>query len=152
MVSAAQKMLDCDLRSAQNLVTSVRLTGDAVALVLQAFAIGCNGDILVLDMGEPVSILGLARTLIRLSGKSEQSVQIQFTGLREGEKSEEDLFYASEEVHPTRCDGFEHTRSAQDGWSQLQQCLEELRANLNSESAATIRERIKQNRSRIRVR
>src|SRR5438105_12545081 len=66
---------------------------EAVALVLQAFAIGSHGDILVLEMGEPVRILDLARSLIRLSGKSEQDVKIRFTGLRDGEKLEEELVY-----------------------------------------------------------
>jgi hypothetical protein len=61
------------------------ITPDAVALVLQAFAIGNNGDILILDMGESVRILDLARSLIRLSGKFEHNVEIKFTGLREGE-------------------------------------------------------------------
>ncbi len=120
------------------------VTREAVALVLQAFVIGGNGDILVLDMGEPVNILGLARTLIRLSGKSEHSVQIQFTGLREGEKLEEELFYSSEDVHPTACDRIKRARSTQDGWSLLQRRLEELRANLSLDSTAAIREKIKE--------
>ncbi len=120
------------------------VTREAVALVLQAFAIGGHGDILVLDMGKPVGILGLARTLIRLSGKPEHSVQIQFTGLREGEKLEEELFYPGEIVHPTPCDRIKRTQSAQDGWSLLQQRLEELRANLALDSPAAIREKIKE--------
>jgi FlaA1/EpsC-like NDP-sugar epimerase len=120
------------------------VTREAVALVLQAFAIGGNGDILVLDMGKPVSILGLARTLIRLSGKSEHSVQIQFTGLREGEKLNEELFYPGEDVHATPCDRIKRTRSAQDGWSVLPRRLEELRANLTLASGETIREKIKE--------
>ena len=74
------------------------MTGhEAVSLVLQAFAIGNHRDTLVLDMGEPVRVLDLARTLIRLSGKSEREVGIRFTGLREGEKLTEELFYATEE-------------------------------------------------------
>jgi FlaA1/EpsC-like NDP-sugar epimerase len=120
------------------------VTREAVALVLQAVAIGGNGDILVLDMGEPVSILSLARTLIRLSGKSEQSVQIQFTGLREGEKLEEELFYSHEDVHPTACERIKRVRNTQDGWTLLQRRLEELRANLALDSTAAIREKIKE--------
>src|SRR5262249_35926706 len=69
---------------------------EAVSLVLQAGAIGVDGDILVLDMGEPVRIVDLARTLIRLSGKTEKEVEIAFTGLRPGEKLYEELFYADE--------------------------------------------------------
>jgi len=55
-------------------------TREAVSLVLQGFAIGNHGDTLLLDMGEPVRILDLAKTLIRLSGKSEHEVGIRFTG------------------------------------------------------------------------
>src|SRR5260370_2348682 len=76
------------------------VTSEAVGLVLQAFAIGGNGDILVLDMGEPVSILGLAHTLIRLSGKPEHSGGIQFTGLREGEILDERCVNSHESVDP----------------------------------------------------
>ena len=57
---------------------------EAVSLVLQAFAIGRHGDILVLDMGEPVRVTDLAKTLARLSGKSRQ--EFKFVGLRPGEK------------------------------------------------------------------
>jgi len=120
------------------------VTREAVALVLQAFAIGASGDILVLDMGDPVEILALARTLIRLSGKPEHSVQIQFTGLREGEKLEEELFYSSEDVRPTACDRIKCTRGTHDGWLMLQQRLEELRAILLLDSASAIREKIRE--------
>jgi FlaA1/EpsC-like NDP-sugar epimerase len=120
------------------------VTREAVALVLQAFVIGRSGDILVLDMGAPVEILGLARTLIRLSGKPEHSVPIQFTGLREGEKLEEELFYSSEDVLPTACDRIKCTRAMHDGWPVLQQRLEELRAILPLDSASAIREKIRE--------
>jgi len=62
---------------------------------------GDRGDTLVLDMGEPVRIVDLARTLIRICGKSEREVGISFTGLREGEKLNEEIFYSNEGVHPT---------------------------------------------------
>ena len=74
-------------------------TREAVSLVLQAFAIGNHGDTLVLDMGSPVLILELAKTLIRLSGKTEQEVGIRFTGLRDGEKLFEELSYPNEEIY-----------------------------------------------------
>jgi len=117
---------------------------EAISLVLQAFAIGNRGDTLVLDMGEPVRILDLARTLIRLSGKSEREVSIKFTGLREGEKLIEELFYATEEVHPTSFEKIKRTRSTVNGWSALQRHLDELRASMNLNGAGPIRDKIKE--------
>jgi FlaA1/EpsC-like NDP-sugar epimerase len=70
-------------------------------LILDAAAIGVPGDLFVLDMGEPVRILDMARDLIRLSGRSIDDVPIQFTGLRPGEKLKEKLFYETETVVPT---------------------------------------------------
>jgi FlaA1/EpsC-like NDP-sugar epimerase len=64
---------------------------EAARLVLQAAAVGESGQVLVLDMGEPVKIVDLARTMIRLAGRSEQEVPIVFTGLRPGEKLFEEL-------------------------------------------------------------
>jgi FlaA1/EpsC-like NDP-sugar epimerase len=64
---------------------------EASRLVMQAAAIGRSGQVLVLDMGEPVRIVDLARTLIRLAGHSEQEIPIVFSGLRPGEKLFEEL-------------------------------------------------------------
>lgn len=119
------------------------VTHEAVALVLQAFAIGDHGDILVLDMGEPVRILDLARSLIQLSGKSEQDVEIRFTGLREGEKLKEELFYEHEKVLPTSCDNIKRTNGSLRDWSKLCRQLEELRASLALNRTGPIRSKIK---------
>lgn len=67
--------------------------GEAVQLVIQAGAIGGSGDVLVLDMGEPVSIVSVARQLIDMAGKP---VDVVYTGLRDGEKLHEQLFGAGE--------------------------------------------------------
>ncbi len=120
------------------------ITPEAVALVLQAFAIGNHGDILVLDMGESVGILDLARSLIRLSGKSEQDVEIRFTGLREGEKLNEELFYGHERVVPTACEKIKRTNGALRNWPELCRQLDELRASLTVNDAAPIRAKIKE--------
>jgi FlaA1/EpsC-like NDP-sugar epimerase len=64
---------------------------EAARLVLQAAVIGQSGQVLVLDMGEPVRIVDLARQLIRLSGHSADEVGIEFSGLRAGEKLYEEL-------------------------------------------------------------
>jgi FlaA1/EpsC-like NDP-sugar epimerase len=119
------------------------ITPEAVALVLQAFAIGAHGDILVLDMGEPVRILDLARSLIRLSGKSEHDVEIQFTGLRDGEKLNEELFYEHENVTPTSCDKIKRTNGSLRDWISLCRQLDELRASLTIDGAAPIRAKIR---------
>ena len=64
---------------------------EAARLVLQAAAIGESGQVLVLDMGEPVRIIDLARQLIRLAGFTDKRIDIHFSGLRPGEKLYEEL-------------------------------------------------------------
>lgn len=103
---------------------------EAGSLVLQASLIGEKGDTLVLDMGRPVSILELARTLIQLSGKEEKDVPIHFTGLRRGERLSEELFYKAEEVSLTSFSKIKKARSVFHDWSELQRRLEELEATL----------------------
>jgi FlaA1/EpsC-like NDP-sugar epimerase len=120
------------------------ITAEAIALVLQAFAIGLHGDILVLDMGESVRILDLAKSLIRLSGKSEQDVEIQYIGLREGEKLREELFYEYESVTPTICEKIKRTNGANRDWNDLLRQLEELRASMSIDSVAPIQSKMKE--------
>lgn len=64
---------------------------EAARLVVQAGAIGASGQVLVLDMGEPVKIADLARTMIRMSGRELRDIRIEFSGLRPGEKLYEEL-------------------------------------------------------------
>ena len=75
---------------------------EAVTLVLQAACHPSGGDIFVLDMGNPVKIVDLARQMIELSGfKPDVDIQIDFTGLRPGEKLYEELSHSAENVGPT---------------------------------------------------
>ncbi|MDA8225205.1 MAG: nucleoside-diphosphate sugar epimerase/dehydratase [Betaproteobacteria bacterium] len=74
---------------------------EASQLVLQAGLMGQGGEIFVLDMGEPVRIADLARDMIRLSGYSEQDIEIVYTGLRPGEKLYEELLADDEHTLPT---------------------------------------------------
>jgi FlaA1/EpsC-like NDP-sugar epimerase len=90
---------------------------EATKLVLQAGAIGEGGEVFLLDMGEPVKIIDLARNLIRLSGlRPDVDIKIEFTGLRQGDEITEDLIGVKETVVKTKQDkvlivqdgGFDH--------------------------------------------
>ncbi|MCZ6765040.1 MAG: nucleoside-diphosphate sugar epimerase/dehydratase [Alphaproteobacteria bacterium] len=85
---------------------------EAVELVLQASCLNRTspgaslGNVFVLEMGEPVKIVELARQMIRLSGRRpDKEIGIEMTGLRKGEKLHERLFYEQEELQPTEAEG-----------------------------------------------
>ena len=75
---------------------------EAAQLVIQAGAMGTGGDVFLLDMGEPVKIVDLAKQMIRLAGKQPGAdIAIVYTGLRPGEKLHESLLYSDENSRPT---------------------------------------------------
>jgi len=119
-------------------------TREAVSLVLQASVVGEKGDTLVLDMGEPILIVDLVRTLIKLSGRHEKQVAIQYTGLRPGEKLMEELFYEDEHVHETSFSKIKRARGPARDWNALLEKLEELEGALFISDAETVRSRIRE--------
>ncbi|MGH1543749.1 MAG: polysaccharide biosynthesis protein [Arenicella sp.] len=78
---------------------------EATQLILEASVVGHDGRIYVLDMGQPVKIVDLARQLVLLSGKvPDEDIKIEFTGLRPGEKLTEELFHCDENLSDTKHD------------------------------------------------
>ncbi len=96
---------------------------EAARLVLQAAAIGESGQVLVLDMGEPVKIADLARDLIRLAGHTVDEIPIVFTGLRAGEKLYEELLADADATLPTSVRGLRIARLDTEAGDGLQRLL-----------------------------
>jgi FlaA1/EpsC-like NDP-sugar epimerase len=115
---------------------------EAVSLVLQSFTIGAHGDILVLNMGDPIRIADLARAVIRLSGAEEEDVPIVFTGLRPGEKLFEELFYSTETLLPTPHEKVQRTHGVLSPWANLSRHLQELEPLMRSGSEISLRAKI----------
>ena len=105
---------------------------EAVELVLQASALAMKGGnergkIFVLDMGEPVKIVDLARQMIRLAGlKPDRDIKITFTGLRPGEKLREELFHEREPLVPTAAAGIRLAAPRVIDYAMLSRSLDEL--------------------------
>ncbi len=77
---------------------------EAVRLIIQANTLGEKGEIFVLDMGEPIKILDMVKTLIRLSGQREEDIEIKFVGMRPGEKLYEEILVEKEKNKTTQFD------------------------------------------------
>jgi FlaA1/EpsC-like NDP-sugar epimerase len=116
---------------------------EASQLVLQAASMGAGGEIFVLEMGEPVRIVDLARDLIRLSGLPENAIEITFTGIRPGEKLFEELYFEDEETLPT---GHPKLRAAYHRLytlAEVRRSYQEL-GNIWNQSPGIIREKLRE--------
>jgi FlaA1/EpsC-like NDP-sugar epimerase len=114
---------------------------EAAQLVLQAGALGTGGEVFVLDMGEPVKILDLAREMITLSGLTpDVDVPITFTGLRPGEKLYEELLTAEEGTSATTHKKIFIARSVAIDPAQLERGIASLEASAIQADEAAIRQ------------
>ena len=112
---------------------------EAVQLVLQAGAMAEGGEIFVLDMGEPVKIVDLARTLIQLSGfEPDKDIMIEFTGLRPGEKLFEEINLSEEEVSKTENDKIFVLKHGEHNYIKTSHQIEILRKQINSANVQAV--------------
>ena len=119
---------------------------EAAQLVLQAGAMGEGGDVFVLDMGEPIRILDLARKMIHLSGLQVKNsdhpdgdIEIEFTGLRPGEKLFEELLIG-DNVLPTDHPMIMRAEEEMIPWDELKVSLENLEAAVDGYDYKRIRQ------------
>jgi FlaA1/EpsC-like NDP-sugar epimerase len=107
---------------------------EAAQLILQSTVTGNDGDILVLDMGEPVKIVQLAEQLIRLAGKEPNvDIPIIFTGLRPGEKLQEELFHPAEALVTTDHPKILRARHTEVNWRQLKTAIERAETHVQTD-------------------
>ncbi|HEY7755419.1 MAG TPA: nucleoside-diphosphate sugar epimerase/dehydratase [Actinomycetota bacterium] len=117
---------------------------EAVQLVLYAAALSRGGEVLTLDMGEPVNILDLARKLIRLSGRVPgKDVEISIVGVRPGEKLVEDLVHPEEEPLPSGHPGISISRPQVPDRPALRRALRELEGLVHAGNAAALADGMK---------
>ena len=117
---------------------------EASQLVMQAGAMGQGGEIFILDMGEPVKIVDLARDLITLSGfRVGEDIEIVFTGMRPGEKLYEELSIEGEDVSRTAHPKIGIWQKRAEDWTALIQQINSLLADSDGLSREQMRRRIK---------
>lgn len=118
---------------------------EACQLVLQAASMGCGGEIYILDMGEPVKIVDLARDLIRLSGlRPDHDIEIRFTGVRPGEKLFEELALPEERAEKTRHSRIFIGHLPSQNWESVNRHVRELLKLARYAEPARIRAKLKE--------
>jgi FlaA1/EpsC-like NDP-sugar epimerase len=116
---------------------------EAVELVLQASSMGQGGEVFVLNMGEPVRIVDLARNLIRLSGMTpDREIKIVYTGLRPGEKLFEELMFQGEGLKPTSHDEIRVLDCGTTNFVQVRRWLDELSTLVEAKNVSGLVERL----------
>jgi len=128
---------------------------EAAQLVLQAGCMGLGGEVFVMDMGEPVKIVDLARDMIRLSELSESDIRIVYTGLRPGEKLFEELLADDEHTRPTPHPKLRiaKAREVDPGWIQgLLSWLDQDRIPTESEVRRDLKRWVPEYQSQVRPR
>ncbi|MHC4361542.1 MAG: polysaccharide biosynthesis protein [Planctomycetota bacterium] len=117
---------------------------EAVQLVLQAATMGKGGEIFVLDMGEPVRVVDLAKELITLSGfRPGEDIELVFTGPRPGEKLFEELSIEGEDMQPTRHPKIVIWNNIPTDHDKLQAALQELMTEVQKQDRSAIARKIK---------
>lgn len=118
---------------------------EASQLVLQAGVMGNDGDIFVLDMGEQVKIVDLAREMITLSGlRIGDDIEIQFSGIRPGEKLYEELSVMGENMAPTQHKKIYVWRNRMEDWPRVCQMIDDLISLADRLSHEDLRQRLNQ--------
>lgn len=116
---------------------------EAVRLVIQAGFLAQGGEIFILDMGEPVKILSLAKDMIHLSGlEEEKDIKIIFTGLRPGEKLHEELSFEKETLAPTKNQKIFVTKPIPCDQKELREQIGGLSLEISSEDEAILRKNL----------
>ncbi len=118
---------------------------EAVQLVLQASTMGKGGEIFLLDMGEAVKIVDLARSLVRLSGlEPERDIPIVYTGLRPGEKLFEELKLDGEAIKPTSHEKIRVLDGGSIRFDQVSRWLDDLAALVDSRNVSALVSKLKE--------
>ncbi len=113
---------------------------EAVRLVIQAMAVSSGGELFLLEMGEPIRILDLARQMVEFSGLQPDHVPIVFTGLRPGEKLHEELVYENEDTAPSVVEGLLMARGVQPDTEATTAAVAELEDAAHRDDAALVRD------------